>query len=88
MRAPEGVSGPVADMIKLTRMDNSEVYLNSELIAFVEEAPDTRIMLTNGEVYLFRESAEEIVRRIINFKMRMQRGRSSTQNKRYLCKMR
>ena len=28
-------------MIKLTRIDGSEVYVNSELIAFVEEGPDT-----------------------------------------------
>jgi len=63
-------------MIKLTRLDGTKVYVNTELIAFVEEAPDTRITLTNGQVYLFRESARGVVRRIMNYRVRMLRGRS------------
>lgn len=62
-------------MIKLTRLDGTKVYVNTELIAFVEE-PDTRITLTNGQVYLFRESARGVVRRIMNYRVRMLRGRS------------
>lgn len=73
-------------MIKLTRMDGSEVYVNCELIAFVEEVPDTRITLTNGNIYLFRESAKEVIGRIVMFKARILRHSSNAYSKRYLQK--
>jgi Uncharacterized protein, possibly involved in motility len=36
-------------MIRLTRYDNKELFVNAELIQFVESKPDTIITLTNGE---------------------------------------
>lgn len=65
-------------MIKLTRMDGSEVYVNCDLIAFVEEVPDTCITLTNGNIYIFRESAKVVVGRLVSFKARIMRHRSNT----------
>ncbi|MCP4705085.1 MAG: flagellar FlbD family protein, partial [candidate division Zixibacteria bacterium] len=36
-------------MIKVTRINNNELIINSDLIEFVESSPDTIISLTDGK---------------------------------------
>ncbi len=55
-------------MIKLTRYDNKEFFVNAELIQFVESKPDTIITLVSGERIIVKESAEEVNRRVIRYK--------------------
>jgi len=55
-------------MIQLTRLNNQPMALNSDLIKFVEQAPDTVITLTTGEKLVVRESAEEVIQRVIRFR--------------------
>ena len=55
-------------MIKLTRLNNSEILLNPDLIEHVELNTDTVITLTNGISFVVKENSEEIVQRIIEFK--------------------
>lgn len=55
-------------MIKLTRYDNKPVFINADLIQFVESKPDTIITLTTGEVIIVKESAEEVSGLIISYK--------------------
>jgi len=55
-------------MIKLTRRDNQEMMLNSDLIETIEETPDTVITLTNGRRHLVCESAEQILEKILEFR--------------------
>ena len=45
-------------MIHLTRLNSASVTVNSDLIKYVEQSPDTVITLLNGEKILVRESAE------------------------------
>lgn len=54
-------------MIRLTRMNGREFLLNSDLIKFVEETPDTVITLINGERVLVIEKSVEIVDRVIDY---------------------
>lgn len=54
-------------MIKLTRLGGGEFVLNAERIQYVEELPDTYITLVEGERVVVRESAEEVVRRVIDY---------------------
>jgi flagellar protein FlbD len=61
-------------MIHLTRLNNDEVLVNSDLIVFVESTPDTVISLNTGERLRVRESLEEVVARVIEFKRRIMRG--------------
>lgn len=58
-------------MIQLTRLNNSTLVVNSDLIKFVEQAPDTVITLLNGEKILVRETAEEVMARIVRFRQRV-----------------
>jgi flagellar protein FlbD len=74
-------------MIKLTRLDGTEFYMNPDLIECVEETPDTVITLTNDDHFLVREKAKTITDRIISFKAMIIR-RSSTLTKPYHLKRR
>jgi flagellar protein FlbD len=54
-------------MIEVTRLDNSPVIINAQLIATVEATPDTVITLTTERKVVVRESVGEIVRRAIEY---------------------
>jgi flagellar protein FlbD len=56
-------------MIKLTRLSRASVILNSDLIEHIEETPDTVITLTTGQKLMVMESAEDIVAKVIDFRM-------------------
>jgi flagellar protein FlbD len=56
-------------MIKLTRLNKTEIYLNPDLMKSIEETPDTVIALINGDHYLVREKAAEIIGKIIDFRV-------------------
>lgn len=58
-------------MIKLTRLNESPFYLNSDLIEFIEVTPDTVITMMNGSKVRARESAEEVVGRIVEYRRRV-----------------
>ena len=55
-------------MILVTRLDNSEFYVNAEFIQTVESRPDTHITLINGHSYIVREADSEVVARIIAYR--------------------
>jgi flagellar protein FlbD len=55
-------------MVKLTRINGREFVLNSDLIKFIEETPDTIITLRDQDRVIVRESADEIVRRVVDFR--------------------
>ena len=55
-------------MIQLTRLNQQQLVLNSDLIEHIESTPDTVITLTTGAKFMVRESAEEIIRRVAEFR--------------------
>jgi len=55
-------------MIRLTRLNRAPMVLNSDLIEHIDVTPDTVITLTTGQILRVRESAEEVIRRIIDFR--------------------
>ncbi len=58
-------------MVKLTKQNGEEFYLNIELIEVIKEVPHTVIITTNEDKYLVKESAEEIIKRIIEFRRKI-----------------
>jgi flagellar protein FlbD len=60
-------------MIRLTRLNHEPVYLNSDLIEHIEITPDTLITLTTGQKIVVLEKAEEVVDRIIGFRVAIAR---------------
>jgi flagellar protein FlbD len=61
-------------MITLTRLNNRPFTVNSDLIKFIEQSPDTVITLLNGEKVLVLESAEEVRNRVVEFRRAVLHG--------------
>ncbi len=55
-------------MIQLTRLNNSRLAVNSDLIKYVEQSPDTVITLLSGEKLLVRETTEQVIERVRDFR--------------------
>ena len=68
-------------MIRVTRLNSSPLILNSDLIEHIEATPDTVITLTTGQSLRVRESTDEVVERIVEFRRNLYRPDSpSSQN--------
>ncbi|MDD4601088.1 Swarming motility protein SwrD [bioreactor metagenome] len=63
-------------MIKVKRLKSSdnEFIINAELLESVEETPDTVITLTNGKKLIVEESADEIVRKVMDYRRALGRN--------------
>lgn len=61
-------------MIQLTRLNQKALTVNSDLIKFVENTPDTVITLVTGEKFVVLESAATIVERVVEFRRRLLDG--------------
>jgi flagellar protein FlbD len=55
-------------MIQLTRFNGKRLVINAEMIQMVEHTPDTVIVLNNGEKILVKETVEDVVKRVIEYK--------------------
>jgi len=71
-------------MIRLTRLDGSEIYVNPEMIELIEEVPETHITLANGNRYLVLEPARVIIDRVVSLRARILRKSASEERKKYL----
>jgi flagellar protein FlbD len=61
-------------MIHLTRLNNHPLAVNSDLIKWVEQAPDTVITLISGEKIVVRESTSEVLERVVAFRRSVLKG--------------
>lgn len=55
-------------MITLTKLNGVTFVLNCEQIEHMSANPDTTIHLTNGNFYVVRESLDEVVRKVIEYR--------------------
>ncbi len=58
-------------MIKVTRLDGSELTINCDLLESVERTPDTVVSLFNNHKLVVRESVEEIVDRVVAYRRKV-----------------
>jgi flagellar protein FlbD len=58
-------------MIPLTRLNRTPLFVNDDLIQHIEATPDTVITLTGGNNLMVRETPEEIIDRIVQFRRRI-----------------
>lgn len=61
-------------MIFLKLINGTEIVLNSDLIEFVEATPDTVVSLSNGKKFIVRESVQEVIDRVVEFRRRIASG--------------
>ena len=55
-------------MIKLTLYNDADVIVNADLIESVEHTPDTLISLTTGKKVMVKESVEDVISKVVNYK--------------------
>ena len=55
-------------MIKLTRLNNQPLVVNSDLIKSMENSPDTVLTLVTGDKIIVRESTEQVLEKVIEFR--------------------
>jgi flagellar protein FlbD len=58
-------------MIRVKKLNNETVLINPELIRCIESMPDTLLTFTNGEKLLVRNSPQEIVDGIVEFRRKL-----------------
>jgi flagellar protein FlbD len=58
-------------MIRLTRLNRAQLVLNSDLIEHIDVTPDTVITLTNGQILRVRETSEQVIQRIVDFRRKI-----------------
>ena len=55
-------------MIQVTRLNDTILYVNGDLIEFLESTPDTIITLTTGRKVISKDSVETIIDRVIEYR--------------------
>ena len=58
-------------MIKVTRLDGVEYWLNPHQMESVEAKPDTTILMLSGKYVVVREKIDEVLERIIEYRRRI-----------------
>lgn len=54
-------------MIRLSRLNGEEFVLNSNMIEMIEANPDTVISLVTGHKLVVRESADEVIEKVMRY---------------------
>lgn len=54
-------------MISVTKLNNTRIIVNAEMIRYVESTPDTLITLTTNDKLMVKESVEEVVRKCVDY---------------------
>jgi len=58
-------------MIKVTRLNGLEYYINPHQIESIELHPDTTLLMLSGKHVVVRETVEEIIDRIVEYRIRI-----------------
>lgn len=58
-------------VVRVTRLDGSEIVVNADLIETLEATPDTVVTLSTGRRFVVREPVEEVIERVIAYRRRL-----------------
>jgi flagellar protein FlbD len=58
-------------MIKVTRLNETEYYINPHQIESMEIRPDTTLLMLSGKHVVVMEEVEEVINRIIEYRRRI-----------------
>ena len=56
------------NMILLTKLNKAQIAVNSDLIQYIEETPDTIITMTNNDKVVVQEGMTEIIKRVVSYR--------------------
>jgi flagellar protein FlbD len=60
-------------MIVLRKINNAPIAVNSDLIQYIEETPDTVITMTNNDKVVVQEGMNEIIQKVVQFRRHINR---------------
>ena len=58
-------------MIKLTRLNGIQYYVNPHQIECIEINPDTTLVMQSGKCYIVREEADDVLGKIEEYRRRL-----------------
>jgi flagellar protein FlbD len=59
-------------MITVQKLNNESIYINPDLLRLIEQTPDTLLTFIDGVKLVVRESPDEIITRIIEYRKHCQ----------------
>lgn len=60
-------------MVKLTKLNQQTIAINPDVVLWAEASPDTVLCLSGGEKVLVRESLDELIEKVIEFRRQVAR---------------
>ena len=64
-------------MITVTKLNDFEIVINSELIEMIESTPDTTITMTTGRKVIVKDTVDCVLDKIYAFKVKIKEGHAS-----------
>ena len=58
-------------MIKVTKINGTELVVNADFVEVIECTPDTIVTLNTGKKLILKDTVDEIVKKIIDYKKSM-----------------
>ena len=58
-------------MITITKLNDKQIVMNCECIEMIESNPDTTITMTTGRKMIVKESVDDILAKIVDFKRKI-----------------
>ncbi|MCL2066143.1 MAG: flagellar FlbD family protein [Treponema sp.] len=58
-------------MIKVTRLNGTQYFLNPHQIEYIEINPDTTLAMQSGKNYIVRESVDDVLEKIKEYRRRL-----------------
>jgi len=58
-------------MIKVTKLDGTEYFVNPHQIECIEVRPDTVLVMLSGKTHIVREEADSVLERIDAYRRRL-----------------
>ncbi|MFI3231226.1 MAG: flagellar FlbD family protein [bacterium] len=55
-------------MIRVTKLNDMELVINADFIELIQSVPDTTITLSTGQKIIVKESVDEIIDKIADYK--------------------
>jgi len=61
-------------MIKVTRLDGTEYFINPYQIECIEIRPDTTLVMLSGKTHIVRNEVDDVLERIDAYRRRLSQG--------------
>jgi flagellar protein FlbD len=58
-------------MIKVTRLNGKEYYINPHQIESIEVHPDTTLLMLSGKYVVVKENVDDIIERIVKYRRKI-----------------